>query len=112
MPRAARKLRRHDRLLDLGIAAGRTGDKPAFDLLVIGRRVGKPAFECVALGADERVADHRELPMARNGKGLARGSAISKRRPCCNDGTRARAFATSAGSIVVITTPGSVPPSA
>src|SRR3954447_7512648 len=105
-------MRSHDGLLDLAVAAGRTGDESAFDLLVIGRGIRKPAFERMAFGADERVENHRVLPTARNGTGLAMGSAISKRRPCCSDGTRPRALATSAGSIVAMTMPGSVPPSA
>ena len=95
----AREPRRHDRLLDLGGAAGRAGDEPALDLLVVGRGVLEPALEFVALVAGQRVADHAGPRTACRCAGSAIGSIISNRRPCCSEGILARAAATSAGSI-------------
>src|SRR5262249_52044209 len=108
----AGELRRHQRLLNLAAAADRAGHEAALGLLVVGRRIGKPAFEAVALLASERVTDHRSPPMALNVTGSASGSTMSNRRPCCSEGTRPRAAATSAGSTLATTMPGSVPPSA
>jgi hypothetical protein len=51
-------LRRHQRLLDLGRAAARTGDKAALRLLVVGGRILEPAVEVVPAVAGEGVADH------------------------------------------------------
>src|SRR5579872_4446374 len=108
----SREARAHDLLLDLTRAAVRAGDELLLGLLVVGRGALEPAFEGVPLRANERVADHRGSPTARNLTGSARGSVISKRRPCCREGTRPRALATAAGSTLATTTPGSTPPSA
>src|SRR5262249_42591889 len=108
----AGKRRRHDRLLDLAVAAGGAGHQPALGLLVVGRRIGKPALEGMALRANERVTDHRSAPTALNGTGSASGSTISNRRPCCSEGMRPRAAATSAGATLPVTSPGPGPPSA
>src|SRR5262245_49652144 len=104
--------RRHDRLLHLGRAADRTGDKPALHLRIIGGRVLEPALERVALVAAERVADHAEPRTRCRWSGPALGSAMPKRRPCCSEGIVVRAVSTLAGSISAMNTPGSTPPSA
>src|SRR6478752_6100508 len=104
--------RRHDRFFHLGRAALRTGHETALGLLVVGGRILKPALKLVALLADECVANHSALRTTWRCAGSASGSTISKRRPCCSDGIRARALATSAGLISAMMTPGSVPPSA
>src|SRR5580704_14392070 len=105
----ARKARRHQGLFHLGAAAEGAGDEAALRLLVISGRVRKPAFEFVPLVADQGIADHQTT---RRCAGSARGSMISKRRPCWSEGIRERAAATAAGSISAITTPGSMSPSA
>src|SRR5581483_415049 len=107
-----RNRRRHDRLLDLDRAAGRAFDQAALALLVVISGIRKPDFEFMFLVADERVTDHGTLLTGCRCAGSAIGSTISNRRPCCSDGTRARAAATAAGSISAMITPGSVPPSA
>ena len=91
--------RRHDCLLDLGRAALGTIHERALRLLVVGGGI-QPAFEFVTPVADERVAYHSAPRTTCRWAGSAIGSAISKRRPCCSDGMRARALATSAGSTV------------
>src|SRR5262249_34241518 len=95
-----------------GGTALRAGDQTAFDLLVIGGGIVEPALEFVVPFADERITYHSPLLTTCRWAGTAIGSTISKRRPCCSDGMRARALAISAGSISAMTTPGSVPPSA
>src|SRR5262249_23691042 len=104
--------RRHDRLLDLGRAASRTGNEPALGLLVVSRRTGEPAVEIVPALAHQGVADHGLLPIACRCVGSAAGVATWKRRPCWSEGMRLRAVAMSASAISAITTPGSVLPSA
>src|SRR6185437_2397599 len=110
--RATGQPRRHDRLFHLGRAALRTGHKAALGLLFESGRILEPAFESVALLANECVSDHSAPRITCRWAGSAMGSTISKRRPCCSDGMRARALATSAGSISAMTIPGSIPPSA
>src|SRR5260370_37705346 len=110
-PARAGDARAHDFLLDLRGSADRAGDQLLPRLLVVGRGILEPAFEGMALGAVERVADHRGSPTARNLSGSASGSIISKRRPCCREGTRPRAAATAARSTSANTMPGSTPPS-
>src|SRR5262245_45971865 len=107
-----RELRRHQRFLNLGGAALRTGDEAALGLLVVGRGVLEPALESVPLLAGQRIADHDGPRTACRWTGSAIGSMISNRRPCWSEGIFPRAAATSAGSIEASTTPGSVPPSA
>src|SRR5207302_11223023 len=109
---SAGETRAHDRLLDFDVAADRAAHQAARPLLVVSRGILKPAFEGVSLGAGKRVANHRSPPAAWSGVGSAIGWTISKRRPCCSEGMRPRALTTSAGSMLAITTPGSVPPSA
>src|SRR5262249_3491177 len=104
---------RHQSLFDPRAAAHRTRDEVALRLPVIGSRTREPAFEFVALVADERVSDHCEMTQTTcRYAGFAIGPTISKRRPCCREGIRARAVATAAGSISAITTAGSMSPSA
>src|SRR5262245_1318423 len=109
---SCRQARRHDCLLDLRRAALRTVHEGALRLLFVRRRILEPAFEFVAAVADECVTYHSAPRTTCKWAGSAIGSTISKRRPCCSDGIRARALATSAGSILAMTIPGSVPPSA
>src|SRR5262245_25369207 len=103
---------RHDRFFHLGRMALRAGHEPPPGLLVTGSGVLEPALALVAPLANERVTDPSALRRTCRSAGSAMGSTISKRRPCCNDGIRARALVTSAGSISAMTIPGSVPVSA
>src|SRR4029079_12600967 len=103
---------RHDRFRDFGRGAAWTGYQLALGLLLVTGAVGKTALECVALLADKRVADHDWPRTMRKCAASAAGASTSKRRPCCSEGIFARAAATSAGSISVMITPGSVSPSA
>src|SRR3974390_311168 len=84
--------RRHDRLLDLGRAALRACDQLALGLLVVSGRIRKPTFELMAVVADQGIFDHCGLRTTCRWVGSAIGSTISKRRPCCNEGMRARAL--------------------
>src|SRR6266851_3137222 len=110
--RAPRHAGRHDRLADLGRAADRAADQAARRLLVVGARAFEPALEAVAAVAAQRIADHVGPPTTWRCEGSAIGSKISKRRPCCSEGMRARASAIAARSTSASTTAGSTPPSA
>src|SRR5262249_5980081 len=109
---AAAQRRRHDGFFHLCRAAHGTSHEPACRPAVEGGRIIEPAFEGVAGLAGERVTNHAGPPTTCRWVGSAIGSRISNRRPCCSEGMRARADATSARSISARTTPGSVPPSA
>jgi hypothetical protein len=91
---AAAERRRHDCFFDLLRIADRAGHQPALALLVVVTRVAEPDFEIMLPLADERVFDHVGSPTTCRCVGSAIGSMMSKRRPCCSDGTLARAAAT------------------
>src|SRR5262249_53323025 len=98
--------RRHDRLLHLGRLANRARNELPLDLHVASARIREPALEFVAARANKAVPNHEARPTTCS-RPVSFG-ATSKRRPCCSDGMRRRASATSAGSISTMMTPGSM----